>query len=525
MRPLLAFALVLLASSALAQSRVSRCWAACERNVADPRQRATACGACLTAPDRADAWLSRLAAPPPGLLADPDWEVRWAALLFDARKVKGTAAHQLALWLARAKGEEATRACLTAVHAASAFQQSLAALLSADPRAAQTCLAQENVLREALWVELYSPSAPTRREALTALARAFERSPARVVLDALPSHAPDFDALVLDTLASWSVEANIAPAASLMAAATPKDVETMNRVLAVYARKRDAAKPLLASPQEAVRREGMGVLAELAPLSEAELLGALADPVYSLRMHAAYSLARGETRSVAAMAGARLSGLKPATLAQQRVLLELVADKHEADCAPIVLETWRDLARPPELRARALAVAASCDWEAAREDVEAAFTAPPAFDRAAAVAALGFFPRSEPLTERLLRASEAPEPALRSAACRAIGRSGWRGGVARLVVMTADESAEVRTDALSALVALDAPAVEAKLSAALEKDASPQVRATAAGLLVRFTSPRAISALSHASKNDTDANVKLVAAQSLRKLAPGSPSP
>ena len=38
------------------------------------------------------------------------------------------------------------------------------------------------------------------------------------------------------------------------------------------------------------------------------------------------------------MAGARLSGLKPATVAQQRVLLDLVGDKHEADCAPIVLE-------------------------------------------------------------------------------------------------------------------------------------------------------------------------------------------
>ncbi len=491
----------------------------------EARQRATACGACLTAPDRADAWLSRLSAPPPGLLEDPDWEVRWAALLFEARKVKGTAAHQLALWLSGAKGEEATRACLTAVHAASAFKESLTALFVDDPRAAKTCLAQEGVLRKALWVDLYSPSALLRREALTDLARAFERSTARVVLDALPFHAPEFDELVLDTLASWSVEAGVAPAASLMAAATPKDVETMNRVVAVYARKRDAAKPLLASPQEAARREGLGLLSELAPLSEPELLGALADPVYSLRVNAVSALARGETRSVAAMAGARLSGLKPATAAQQRVLLDLVGEKREADCAPIVLESWRDSTRDPALRARALAVAASCDWEATRDDVEAAFNAPAVFDRAAAVTALGFSPRSEQLTDRLLRASDAPEPALRSASCRAIGRQGWRGGAARLSAMTGDEEPEVRSEALTALVALDAPALEAKLSSALENDASPQVRATAATLLARFTSPRAISALSHASRNDTDANVKFVAAQSLRKLAPGSPSP
>ncbi len=493
--------------------------------MADPRRRATACGACLTAPDQADAWLSRLAEPPAGLLEDQDWEVRWAGLISEARKTKVTGAHQLALWLTRARGEELQRACLTAVHAASAFKQSIPALFSADPRAAQTCLAQEAALRRALWVDLYSESALLRREALTDLSRAFDHPAARVVLDALPSHAVEFDELVLDTLASWSVEAGVAPAASLMAAATAKDVETMNRVLAVYARKRDAAKPLLASPQEPVRRQGMGLLAELAPLSEAELLTALADPVYSLRMHAVWSLARGEKRSVAAMAGARLSGLKPATAAQQRVLIELVGDKHEDDCAPILLESWRDRARDPELRARALAIAASCSWSAAKEDVEAAFISHELFDRAAAVSALGFSPRSEQLTERLLRASDAEEPSLRVAACRAMARQRWRGGVARLTAMASEETPEVRSEALSALVALDAPALDVKLSSVLEKDASPQVRATAAGLLAGFTSPRAISALSHASRNDTDPNVKLVAAQSLRRLAPGSASP
>lgn len=518
--------LLLVAASAAGQSRASRCFAACERNVADPRLRASACGACLTSPDQGAAWLSRLPELPPRLLEDQDWEVRWAALLFEAKKVKGTAAHQLALWLVRAgKEDEVQRACLTAVHAAGALKIPMATLLGADPPAAKTCGAREQALREALWLELYAESAPTRREALTHLARAFERTPARVVLDALPAHAPAFDELVLDTLASWSLEEELSPAASLLSTATPADVAAMNRVLAVYARRLDAARPLLASPDEMIRRQGLGQLMELAPLSERELLGALADPVPGLRLHAARALARGEARSLAAMTEGRLSGAKSSTPAQQLVLLELVGARHEPDCAATVLKTWRDPARAADLRRRALAVAASCSWKDSLADVEAAYGAPGELERAAAIGALGFAPRTEQLTERLTRATDAVEPSLRSAACQAIAQQRWRGGTARLNALAADADAGVRSEALKGLVALDAPGLEGKLGTLLEKDASPQVRATAAGLLARFTSPRTISALSQAARNDTDANVKLVAAQSLRKLAPGSLPP
>lgn len=529
MRSLGALCLSLLASVAIAQARVSRCWAACERNVSDPRLRASACGACLTSPDQGAAWLSRLPELPPRLLEDQDWEVRWAALLAEARKTKGTAAHQLGLWISHAqgqgKGEEVQRACLTAVHAAGAIKTSLTALLTADAKAAQTCMARESALRDALWVDLYSEGAPTRREALTHLARAFERPPARVVLDALPSHAPAFDALVLDTLASWSLEADLSPAASLMAAATPADVESMNRVLAVYARQRDEAKPGVSAPQDPVRRQALSRLAELAPITEAELLGALADSVPSHRLLAARGLARGESRSLAAMAAGRLSGEKPATLAQQRVLLELVGDTHEADCAKTLLQTWRDPARPSELRQRALIVAASCSWFEAQSDVLAALSGPSVLERSSAVGALGFAPRSEQLNERLLRASDSTDGPMRAAACQAIGQQRWRAGTARVSALAADAEPEVRGAALRALAGLDAPGLEAKLGTALEKDGSPLVRAAAAELLARFTGPRAISALSTASRNDTDANVKLVAAQSLRKLAPGSLPP
>ena len=516
--------LLTLATTAAAQSRVSRCWAACERNVTDPRLRASACGACLTSPDQGAAWLARLPALPEHLLEDEDWEVRWAALLAQARASKSTAPRELARWVRRAQGEEVQRACLTALHAAGVAKTSLAALIAEVP-AVQICTAREKALTDALWLDLYSQDPVARREALTHLARGFERAPARVVLDALPTHPPAFDELVLESLASWSLEADVSPAKSLLAAATPSDVATMNRVLAVYGRQREEANTQLAATEPAVRRQGLSRLAELAPLSEPELLTALAAPLPAMRLMAARGLARGEARSLAAMTEDRLSGSRPATAAQQLALIELVGDKHDADCAPTLLKTWADAARPEALRSRSLVVAASCSWAAAGPVVEAALFGPSEMERAAAIAALGFGVRSEQLTERLLHATDAPEPSVRRAACQAMAQQRWRGGVVRLLALAADEDAGVRTEALTSLVTLDAPAMERKLVAAMEKDPAPAVRASAASLLSRFSGVRVLSALSLAARNDTDANVKLVAAQSLRKLAPGSLPP
>ena len=516
--------LLLFATPAAAQSRVSRCWAACERNVSDPRLRASACGACLTSPDQGAAWLARLPSLPEHLLEDEDWEVRWAGLLARARQVKGTAPRELALWVRRAQGEEVQRACLTALHAAGVAKTPMATLLG-DAAAAQICTGREKALTDALWLDLYSEDPPARWEALTHLARAFERAPARVVLDALPSHPPAFDELVLESLASWSLEADVSPAKSLLTAATPADVTTMNRVLAVYARQRDEARGQLTATEYAVRRQALSRLAELAPLSEPELLGALSDPLPAMRLMAARGLARGEARSLAAMTEGRLSGAHPATPAQQWALVELVGDKHEPDCAPTLLMTWADATRAPELRAKALVVAASCSWASAGPVVEAALAGPSALERSAAVAALGFGPRSEQLTERLVRATNAPEASVRIAACQAIGQQRWRGGTPRLVTLVSDSAPGVRAEALRTLVTLDAPAMEGRLVTALEKDPAAAVRAAAATLLGRFTGARVLSALSQAARNDTDANVKLVAAQSLRRLSPGSLPP
>ena len=134
-------------------------------------------------------------------------------------------------------------------------------------------------------------------------------------------------------------------------------------------------------------------------------------------------------------------------------------------------------------------MAASCSWTETSGDVETALLAPGELERAAAVGALGFAPRSEQLTERLTRALAAPEPALRAAACQAIGQQRWRAGTARLLALAGDPAPPVRSEAMRALVALDAPGLDAKLSAALETDPAAPVRATAAELLARFPGP------------------------------------
>ncbi len=529
MRPLAALVFLLASTGASAQPRAPRCFAACQRVVTDARARATVCGACLTASDQPAPWLSQLSQEPPGVLADEDWEVRWGALLARARRERSTAPRQLARWLARAKGDELDRACLTAVHGAGGTRQALAELLSfeatGDRRARERCSSRERALREALWVELYAEDAATRREALDHLSRAFDRSPAREVLDALPSHPSAFDALMLDLLDDWAAGTPGTAPRALLAAAGGADVAAMNRLLAVASQRRDAARAALTATETDQRRVALSKLAALAPLSEAELLAALGDEVAPHRVRAARALARGEGRTVAAATAARLSGERPASEAQRRALIEATASAAEADCAPRLLEGWRSASLAWTLRRQALVGAASCSWSVVEPEVKAALAASHA-ERAAAVAALGFAPRTEALTEQLSFALGAREEAVRVAACDAIRQQRWRGGLGRVERLAADPSPAVRGAALRALAALDAPGLEARLVRALDGDPEAMVRAAAGELLSLCGGWQALSALEKAARGDPDPGVKLVAGQTLRKLRPEeSPHP
>ncbi len=521
----LGFLLFFVSGLAVAQPRTSRCWAACERNVFDPRVRASACGACLTRPDDTAAWLGRAPTPLARLLEDPDWEVRWAGLRLEATRAKTTPARQLSAWASRSTGAELQRACVTAVHAAGVERRTLASLLDQERAALEGCVARAAAVRHEVATGLYDPQGAVRREALLHLGHAFDRRPARVVLDVVPSRPAAFDALVLETLADVTLETDATAPAELLAAATPADVLTMNRLLAVFSAQRDEARAGLRAVELVPRKEAMARLASLAPLSEPELLDAVSDPDPGLRLAAGRGLARGEHSSLAAVAARRLSGERPATLAQQRGLLRLVGDTQDPACAATALETWRDPTRDFTLRALALPVAASCRWEAAREDVEQVLTRGAPEAQAAAVAALAFAPPSPQVFERLTWASGALRPDVRDAALRSMATRRWRGGLPRVTAGLSDPDPTVRITAVRALVTLDAPNVEGRLAQQLEADRDPAVRRVAAELLGTLGGPRAITALQGAARKDPDVDVKFVATQSLRTLGVGSLTP
>jgi HEAT repeat protein len=559
-RSALPLLLVVLGAGAAAQPRdvTTRCREACERHVTAPRQRASACGACVLAPGDAAAWLPRLPAPPEGLLADPDWQVRWAALLSRARAAGTTAPKELGAWLATARGEERQRACQTALHGAAGLRLTLDALLeparSGLPAAAPRCEALVPALLEAEATRLYSMDPVEQNEALRHPALALGRAPARLTLDALARRPAALDEAGLAPLLRWSESEGTALGYELGRAATPADVAVMNRALAVAGRLRDAAREAARTDDAVARRRAVQALANLAPWTEGELLEALADPAPGVRLAAARGLARGEGRPLGPAVAARLDGSRPATPAQQAALLALLVETSDPACAEVALAAWaptaaqaargaaapadagastpgEGAARPPAnvagpaLRAQALVAAAACGAPGVRALVLETLRSPEPLFRAAAVRALGFGAKDEAARAALAAASADPQGPVRAAASEAITQQRWRQLAPLAQARLGDEVAAVRAAALGALAALEAPGAEASLCAALERDPDALVRAAAARHLARFAGPRVLGALGAAARGDANDDVKLVAGESLRKLGAGSPTP
>ncbi len=488
--------LILWSLATFAQTRVSRCYETCNAYVEDPRLRATTCATCLRLKDDPHPWLALMPAVPPRMTEDGAWEIRWAALQALGQRAKSTGDAQLAAWVARSKGDEQLRACLTSAHVSS-------------PRL-PGCRARTDEVRAALEVELYAENATVRREALRALSSAFAMPRARVVLDVLPSRPATFDAIIFDTLAD-----DDAAVAQLVASAGPRDVEAMNRLLAVVSARRDEARVNLQTGDRAHRLEAIHALRALLPVSEPELLTVLTFDDVHLRSAAVRAIAGAEKRSVSRMAQARFNGEKPATEDQQRALLELLGDVHDKDCAPVALEQWK---KSGPLQLTSLRIAASCSWPVAAPEVEFAFRDESLEKRAAALEALASAPTTPQLKERLRIGTLAPDKELRAAAVRAIGLRRWHGGLERVSALVADPEPVVRVEALKTWRALDGPGAEAKLAKALKTDVSPDVRRAAAESLAMTGGPLAQSALEEALKTETDSSVKMVVERALRRI-------
>lgn len=522
---------VTLAGAASAQSRDAtvRCRAACARHVTEPRAQSATCGACLLHPDDPAAWMERLPAPPPGAQKDAEWSVRWGALRLEARGTPRNAQARLARWIATSGGEERELACVTALHVAGALEQPLATFLSAaktgEPTAAGACRALEARLLVAVETSLFSIDPVERRETVRHLAKALGRRPAQVLLHAMKTRPPAFDELVADDLAALGEDGDEPAGRALLTAATPADEAEVNRLLAVYSRRRDALKPQLAASSLEARREAVRRLAALTPLSAPDLVPCLEDPNGRVRLAAAQGLARGEGRTLAEAAEARLTGVESAGPAQQLAWLDLLADTSTPGCADVALRAWERPGGAEALRARALAVAASCDWARAEAAVASAAGSGNAFEGAAAAWAAARGP-TNPRTLALTTAALASaDPQTLAAGLAGAARHRQKAQAARAAALTAHDAPAVRAEALRALGSLDPGQARLKAMGALERDREASVRRAAAEVLAVVGGPQALGALDKAARNDPDPGVKFVASDSLRRLGAGSPMP
>lgn len=507
--------MVLLAVNAAAQPRGTRCFAACERLVHDARERAVACAICVTHPADPTAWLGSATVSTAALLEDDDWQIRWAGLEREAQQRHLTPTRALTQWVL--KGEP-QRPCVTAAHRAGAARRPLRALL--EPRALERCLARDTGLEAALQIELYDPWPPVRRQALEHLSQALEVPLGRAVLAAAAHHPAAFDPLLIDTLCEVTEGTDATCPAVLVAGAGPGDETLMNRLLAVLGAKKDEAVKRFDAPEPDAHRHALPLLAELAPLTEAELLAALDDADASIRGGAARALARGEGRTLTEAVVARLEGHKPASASQQEALVRVLGGLHPDDCAAGLLAAWKGAGLAPPLARLVLITAAACDWSVAgaTAEVQAARGDP------AGVAALASAPRTAALMGSLQALLGNPDPGQRAAAIEALAAHRAMHALHEIRVHLTDADAGVRAAAVRAVAALPAPSLETDLLARLG-DADAGVRRAAAEALPQVASPRAMAALDRAAKHDADDGVKMVAARALRKLGRGSLAP
>ncbi len=502
----------------------SRCRESCLRHVRARADQSRLCGRCFADADRGG-WAARLQddASIASALRDGDWAVRWGAIRAMAARRGVTETRQLAEYVVKAGSADELTACITAARVAASKGQTTAELLvkggQSGPAAAARVWKRRSDIRQALELELYGLTRSERAEALRHLATFLSEKPVRVALRAMASRPKESDGIVADLLVELSESGGPPAGALLLEGATPADAPYVDRVLEVYAARIDQHRKALAEGDGLEKREAVAALGHLAPLSAPELESVLADPEPSLRLAAAAALARGERKSVAELAQAKLASNAPDR--SKMLWLELLGGSGDRGCQKVLERAASDERLSAALRGHAVAQLGACAKERALSRLEQALEDPRPELRVGAVAALQSIPRSvhaERLAEKALHDSDAtvvatalatvawqrqrvlsrrvagfldhPEPALRAAAALALGSIG--------------SSEHVR------------PLVER-----LESDASPEVRNAAASSLGSLGGPFVISPLSEAAARDSDASVRHSARTSLHRLGLG----
>lgn len=511
--------LLLLTWPAAAQSRdvSARCRRPCEALIPDARQRASLCVKCgLDAEPMG--WLFKLSAVPDAAFTDDDWLVRWSAIKADARSKHLTVEQRLGQVIDSASDERRAATCLTALMAAGARSSTRDALLASQPKALAACQAVDGSVYKQGTLGLFVADRNRAHEALQCLSAGRGTGPARVVLDALGPRAVETDEALAELLVLHAERGGPPVGLALLRDATERDEGQVDRLLKFYSLLRDKNRPLLTSTEKDARRQAVGALAPIAPLSASELQLALNDSQASIRMAAARAIARGEGRSVTEAAEARLSGSSPANAAEKRRWLTLLADVDDPKCPALTRRTWEDETQPDVVRAEALVSLAGCARRAAVPDLARAAAAKNVTLQSGVMRAVLLLPREPgivPLVEEALT-SNADE--VLAGAAQAIAAHRLTPLAPRLAALLEHRGGTVRAEALRAVSVLDPRKAQPLVISKLGQDPDVEVRLTAASLLAEVGGPLAVSALAQASKTDGDTRVKMAATESLRRL-------
>jgi len=495
----------------------ARCRRPCRALLTDARLAASLCAKCGLDADPMS-FLFKLPAVPAEARADDDWQVRWGAVRAEAKLMGLSPEKRLAQWVDSARGSERVTACITALFAAGARPTTRDAFLAASPAALAACQQVERSVSSRAEDELLVADLPRALEALACISRARGVGAGRVVLDAVQSRPTQVDEPLATLLVHHAERGGPAAGLTLLRDATPRDQGPLDRLLVVYAAVRDRQRPLLGSTEREARRQALVALAPLAPLSASELALGLDDPQASLRMLSANALARGEGLTVVEAAEARLSGSTPASPAEKRRWLTLLADVDDASCPPLTRRTWKDQTQPDVVRAEALVSLAGCARRDSLPDLIEASTSSNVTLQAAVMRAVLQLPREPRVTPLIEAGLSSPTEEVIAGAAQALGAHRLTPLAPRLVPLLDHGSALVRAQALTALFVLDPRRAQPLLISRLEKDPDAKVRVAASAALSEAGGPLAISALARASKHDPDERVKMAAVGALRRL-------
>jgi HEAT repeats len=511
------------ASSAFAQAPAQRCLQACARYLT---RSDVACHRCIYDPEDPAAWMGELTAVPKGALADDDWVVRWGALRLEASLGGSTLPKRLAKAIAASSGAERVRTCLTAVHAAGEEDQLLRAFLApaqaGSAAGLRGCQAVEDQVRRSLETSFFSLDPLEGPEALLHASVAFGVAPARLLLDAMRTRPESVDRQAAELLLASSIHLNQPAGRALLDHARANDAPQVNRLLTYYAAQRDEARPKLGAKAVETRREAVAQLAWLAPLSDAELLDALADDAPLVRRAAAAAVARGEGRSVDDAVRARLAGDPLTSATQLAQWLVALRELGATDCTEVGLLAWRDLAQDEQVRVTGLDVATACHPERTVDDLRLALLSERHVDQLGAARALSWAPHTPENAAGIARGLASTSPDVAAAALRAVAAHRLSALTGWVEAARVSPSPEVRAEALLTLAELLPLSARTRAGEALLHDEAEQVRVAAAKALAVVGGPQAISALTKARNDDPSSRVKFVADDSLRRLGGGS---